>query len=759
MALLRKISQLQWRNRATQAIRHKQDIDDKVPEESPLCQFCNAKGIWDHLSTRQILGPGDWVFSFITDPEDVQNPERRNCPFCKMVFEVLPETAFAEEHRHNYRPGEPSKAYCSLRPVAIKVRSEVFTSFVVAYNFLEYVSHSSKIFQNYRAWVGLDSAARQIFTTPGIAPVRLQDTLNPRLIRAWISRCQRQHSVCKETLRRFIYRAQTTMMIDVRRMCLVNAETSWTYAALSYVWGQVQSLQTTRANLETLMTPGALRRDDLWRQIPRVIQDCIHLVQSINTRYLWVDCLCILQDDDASKYRQIASMDTIYFQSRITIVPFNGKNANVDIPGVRLGTRAMTSTPIVSSSHQEEERNIVLTSSPEWPSLIHDAVHESRAWTLQEKVLSIRCLFISRWGMWFQCLTSRYSDVEAGELPLEPEYSADLSLLTLQTPERLPSAYWGGWDSSRMEEFLSFAMHAEWYSGRKLTFQYDQIRAFRGILNLFQDHCQQEFLWAHPEGSLLPISLLWIHVDVGRSRDAKGSTDDIPIYQDYLPDRDLDYPTWSWTGWSAKVSFRLIRDMDDAGFNMRLDEDVRIATQPSFDEEDARKKGVDKALSPGLFYRTINRGVLEVTGPTISIADMCCGRPDSLHLTTLDETSGVFTLANELYPFFQEGSLMLPKDQMAGLPCGMIFGIPFWQPMHHENHRFVLLKTVPGSISPLFQNHASFRSVFEDATGQSVCIAMLIWVSGRYAERKGLAILDQTVWESRNPVTEEYFLL
>ena len=759
MALVRKIDQLQWKTSSKKAIREKQDVNDLISEESPLCKFCGAKGIWDHLSTRRILGAGDWIFGFITDPQDVHDPERLECAFCRMVFEVLPETAFAQEHRHLYRSEGASKVYCSLRPIAIKVRGDVFTSFMVAYNFREYVSHTDKLFQNYRAWIGLDSSARRVFSTPGIAAVRLEDKLNPQLVQTWINRCQRHHGACKDTLRRFNYRAQTTMMIDVRRMCLVDAETSWTYAALSYVWGQVQTLSTTKANLETLMTPGALQRADLWHRIPRVIQDSIHLTQSINSRYLWVDCLCILQDDDTSKYEQIASMDAIYFQSRITIIPFNGKNADADIPGARPKTRATDSIPIPSSPSQGEQRNIALICSPEWPSLIHDAVHESRAWTLQEKALSIRCLFISRWGMWFQCLTSRYSDVEPGELAREPETSDELSLLTLHTPDNLSSDDWDGWDQSRMDEFLSFAMHAEWYSGRKLTFQFDRIDAFRGILNLFQDHCQQEFLWAHPEGHLLPISLLWIHVDVGRSRDAKGSTDDIPIYEDYLPDRNTGYPTWSWSGWSGKVSFRLILDMEEAGFHMRLDEDVGIATQISFDEEDAREKGVDQALSPPLFNRTINRGTLELTGPTISTKEMCCGESDSMHLTTLDETSGVFALAHRLYPFSHEGSLTLPQDQMAGPPCGMVFGIPFWGLMHHEHHRFILLKTVPGSISPLFENHASFWSVFQNASGQSVCIAMLIWISGPYAERKGVAIIDQAFWQSRAPVTEEYFLL
>jgi hypothetical protein len=479
----------------------------------------------------------------------------------------------------------------------------------------------------------------------------------------------------------------------------------------------------------------------------------------IQMPYLWVDCLCIVQDDVTNKHEQIAGMDTIYLQAQITIIPFAGKNAQVNIPGVSSGTRAPVCSPISSTSH------IVLTSSPEWPSLAYDAVHESRAWTLQEKVLSIRCLFISRWGMWFQCLTSRFSDVETGELPLEPDNSSGTALLTLETPQHLPVDDWGGWDSSRIDEFLSFALHAEWFSARKLTFQVDRIDAFRGILNLFEDLCQQEFLWAHPEGPLLLVSLLWIHVDVGRSRDAEGSVHEVPIYQDYLPDRDTDYPTWSWTGWSGRVSFSLVLELDNAGIDLGLDDNVDLATQPTFDEEDARRKGLDKFLSAPLFNRTLNRGVLELQGPTISILDMCCGPPNSLHITTLDETTGVFALANALYPFFQEGSLTIPRnEQMAAPPCGMLFGIPFWQRVHYENHRFILLKTIPaestnGCIGNLFKSHGDFRSIFQGSKGESFCIALLIWVSGQYAERQGVAILDKAFWDSRNPVRNKYLLL
>ena len=194
MALLHEIAQLQFRNSSKrQTTRSIDDITFEPSAESPLCQFCTTRGIWHHLSGKYIFTGADWVFGFLTDPADVDDPARRACPFCRLVFEVLPETAFAAEHRHNYKREGPAKVYCSLRPISIRVREECFTSFVVAYNFLEYTSFSRKVFQNYRAWVGLDTKARRKFNTPGIAAVKTPDLLDPVLIRRWIHRCERHH--------------------------------------------------------------------------------------------------------------------------------------------------------------------------------------------------------------------------------------------------------------------------------------------------------------------------------------------------------------------------------------------------------------------------------------------------------------------------------------------------------------------------------------------------------------------------------------
>lgn len=60
-------------------------------------------------------------------------------------------------------------------------------------------------------------------------------------------------------------------------MCLSENASSEEYLALSYVWGQIKTLKTTKATIESFKQSGSLREDQIAAQIPRTIQDEIAL--------------------------------------------------------------------------------------------------------------------------------------------------------------------------------------------------------------------------------------------------------------------------------------------------------------------------------------------------------------------------------------------------------------------------------------------------------------------------------------------------
>ena len=178
-------------------------------------------------------------------------------------------------------------------------------------------------------------------------------------------------------------------LIDVVEQKLVRASSSTRYLALSYVWGQVKMLEcliSTRARLEQ---PGSLSM--MRGEIATTIQDAIDFTARLHERYLWVDSLCIEQDNSSQKHAQIAQMNAVYNHAVATIIPITAPNAQSTIPGIRPGSR-------IPSQADAWICGRAFQISP--PSL-HQylaygySAYESRGWTFQERLLSKRCLFFT----------------------------------------------------------------------------------------------------------------------------------------------------------------------------------------------------------------------------------------------------------------------------------------------------------------------------------------------------------------------------
>lgn len=124
-------------------------------------------------------------------------------------------------------------------------------------------------------------------------------------------------------------------LIDTWHHRLVPTQATFPYLALSYVWGKIPTFMTLKENLHQLQLDQALSTSEVSSRIPQTIKDAMSLVGILRERYLWVDSLCIVQDEEEQKQDQIIGMASIFANAHITIIAEQGRDAGFGLRGLR----------------------------------------------------------------------------------------------------------------------------------------------------------------------------------------------------------------------------------------------------------------------------------------------------------------------------------------------------------------------------------------------------------------------------------------
>ena len=165
--------------------------------------------------------------------------------------------------------------------------------------------------------------------------------IDPGLCKRWLAECQNRHGRdCAhivpnvDILRTNEHEPSSFRLIDVKGMNIVNAPHGCQYLALSYVWGNPKDgrLVLNRSNRSNLSELHSLTK--YWDSIPKTISSAIQLVSDLGEHYLWVDSLCLLQDNQEELRKCTELMDLIYGMATVTIVAASGANAYAGLPGV-----------------------------------------------------------------------------------------------------------------------------------------------------------------------------------------------------------------------------------------------------------------------------------------------------------------------------------------------------------------------------------------------------------------------------------------
>lgn len=131
--------------------------------------------------------------------------------------------------------------------------------------------------------------------------------------------------------------------------------------------------------------------------LPKTYLDAVTLVRRFNCRYLWVDSICIVQDDPFDSQTEASQMASIYRNSSLTIAAAKAKNdddgpfseINEQPKALELGSYAIPFPVYVRYQRDEAQYIMGLL---DWPKKRDHPLSE-RAWVFQERVLSPRIVF------------------------------------------------------------------------------------------------------------------------------------------------------------------------------------------------------------------------------------------------------------------------------------------------------------------------------------------------------------------------------
>jgi len=175
------------------------------------------------------------------------------------------------------------------------------------------------------------------------------------------------------------------------------------YICFSHCWGTKRPLVTTRDNIRSWKEAIA------WHLIPKTFQDAIEYTRALKIRYLWIDSLCIIQDDIQDWQTQAGKMAEIYQNSFLVLAATASQDCESGLFPKRLPRRESHIIRGIDSSNQKY-RIYVRKRTPHFCDRLcqNDIALEmnfplmTRAWVYQERLLAPRVLhFCSNELIWY----------------------------------------------------------------------------------------------------------------------------------------------------------------------------------------------------------------------------------------------------------------------------------------------------------------------------------------------------------------------
>ncbi|KAH6722693.1 heterokaryon incompatibility protein-domain-containing protein, partial [Leptodontidium sp. MPI-SDFR-AT-0119] len=235
------------------------------------------------------------------------------------------------------------------------------------------------------------------------------------IIQGWVHDCIQTHTKCGLVELSKSDLPFRVLCIAGNSVVLVHAQDTIIdrYATLSHRWGQKHPVTTTEENIARWM------EEIPWEELPKTFQDAICIARGLGLSFIWIDSLCIIQDNPQDWEKEARRMATIYSNSHLNIAA----TSSIDALGGCIFSRKLPSLPL----HSGDRRQILLQGSENTSVFVRPSFRPTharfttpnyasgfsldirtfplltRAWVFQERFLAPRTLHFHSTEIVMEC--------------------------------------------------------------------------------------------------------------------------------------------------------------------------------------------------------------------------------------------------------------------------------------------------------------------------------------------------------------------
>lgn len=270
--------------------------------------------------------------------------------------------------------------------------------------YLEHIARHSRplsvaLFQNMPA-VSSTRLSQTTYSVPSVLPHQYPDSPGViKQIKTWLRNCLQNHHQCirpPSTLPKRVIDLNRSADASQLVLYLSHGEVH-SYAALSYSWGGKGRLfTTTKATLDERCKGFELE------DLPTTLQDGVKVAKALGFRYIWIDSLCIIQDDTKDWIHEGRAMTEIYGKSTLNISASSSTGSDegflwkLSDHGVAIG-RFSSSTTTCDDG--------IFVGTPLRTLDLEEKEVSNRGWIFQERLVSVSTIHYTNEGLIWECVT------------------------------------------------------------------------------------------------------------------------------------------------------------------------------------------------------------------------------------------------------------------------------------------------------------------------------------------------------------------